>query len=79
MATSLTLSWRIESYKKWHASCIDIVKWQLLTYLSLDKLAATFADDIFKCIFTNEKLRILIRISLEFVPKGPLDNNPALA
>ena len=37
-----------------------------------------FADDIFKCIFVNEKFRILIKISLRFVPRGPIDNNPAL-
>ena len=38
-----------------------------------------FPDDIFKCIFLNENLRILIKISLKFVPKGPIDNIPALA
>ena len=27
----------------------------------------------FKCIFVNEKFYILINISLEFVPKGPID------
>ena len=37
-----------------------------------------FADDIFKCIFMNENVRISIQISLKFVPKGPIDNNPAL-
>ena len=37
-----------------------------------------FADDIFRCIFMNEKSSILIKISLKFVPKGPIDNNPAL-
>ena len=37
------------------------------------------ADDIFRCIFANEKFCILIKISLKFVPKGPIDNNPALA
>ena len=37
-----------------------------------------FADDIFKCIFMNEKFCILILISLKFVPKGPIDNKPAL-
>ena len=35
-----------------------------------------FADDIFKCM--NEKLRILIRVSLKFVPKGPINNKSAL-
>ena len=37
-----------------------------------------FADDIFRCIFVNEKLCILIRISLKFVPKGPNCNKPVL-
>ena len=36
------------------------------------------ADDIFRCIFVNEKLCILITISLKFVTKGPIDNNLAL-
>ena len=38
-----------------------------------------FADDIFRCILLNETFYILIEIiSLKFVPKGPIDNNPAL-
>ena len=42
-------------------------------------MAATFADDIFKWIFVNEKFFcILIKISLKFVPKGPIDNKAAL-
>ena len=38
-----------------------------------------FEDDIFRCIFVNEELHILIKISLNFVPKGPVHNNSALA
>ena len=37
-----------------------------------------FADDIFKCIFLNENVWISIKISLKFVPKGPINNIPAL-
>ena len=37
-----------------------------------------FADDIFRCIFVNEKFCILIKFSLKFVPNGPIDNNPVL-
>ena len=44
----------------------------------LDKMAAILADGIFKCIFLNEKLCILIKISLKFVPKGLIDNNAPL-
>ena len=45
-----------------------------LTHLPLNKMA----DDAFGCIFVNEKFCILIQISLNFIPKGPIDNNPAL-
>ena len=37
-----------------------------------------FADDIFKCIFLNEDVWIPNKISLKFVPKGPINNNPTL-
>ena len=37
-----------------------------------------FTDDIFKCIFINENVWIPIKISLKFVPKGPINNMPAL-
>ena len=37
-----------------------------------------FAEDIFKCIFLNENVWIPIRISLKFVPKCLINNNPAL-
>ena len=37
-----------------------------------------FADDTFKCISLNENARISIKISLKFVPKGLVNNNPAL-
>ena len=50
----------------------------VLTHLPLDKMAAILADDIFKCIFLNENVRIPIRISLKFVPRGPINNIQAL-
>ena len=37
-----------------------------------------FADDTFKRIFLNENLKISIKISLKFIPKGPINNFPAL-
>ena len=37
-----------------------------------------FPDDIFKCIFLNENIQISIKISLKFVPKGQINNIPAL-
>ena len=41
-------------------------------------MATIFLDNIFKCIFFNENLYILIKISFTFVPKGPINNIPAL-
>ena len=37
-----------------------------------------FADDIFNCISVNENVWIPIKISLKFVPHGPINNIPAL-
>ena len=45
-----------------------------LTHLPLDKME----DDIFRCLFLNGKFCILIQISLKIVPKGSIDNDPAL-
>ena len=38
----------------------------------------SFADDSFKRIFLNENVWISLKISLKFVPKGPINNIPAL-
>ena len=37
-----------------------------------------FPDDVFQCIFLNENAWISIKISLKFIPKGPINNIPAL-
>ena len=37
-----------------------------------------FGDGVLKCICLNEKVYILIQISLKFNPKGPIDNDSAL-
>ena len=37
-----------------------------------------FTDEILKCIFFNENIWISIKISLKFVPKGPINNIPAM-
>ena len=38
----------------------------------------SFADDSFKWIFLNENVWISLKISLKFVPKGPINNIPVL-
>ena len=37
-----------------------------------------YADETFKRLFVNKNIRLLIEISLKFVPKGPINNIPAL-
>ena len=37
-----------------------------------------FPDNFLKCIFLNKNIWILINISLKFVPKGQINNIPAL-
>ena len=46
--------------------------------LSSRQNSSHFPDDIFKCIFVNENICISIKISLKFVPKGPVNNISAL-
>ena len=48
-----------------------------LTHLHLEKMAAILEDHIFQCIFL-EKDEFPIQISLKLVPRGSIDNNPAL-
>ena len=49
-----------------------------LNTLRLRENGCSFQDDIFKCIFLNENVWNSIKISLKFVPKGPINNIPAL-
>ena len=65
----------IEGYK----SSFVQVRWSLVfNTLRPRQDGRHFADDIFTCIFFNENCCILIKFSLKYVRKGPIDNNPAL-
>ena len=66
---------------------LSIPKWaNYLSPLLLTKLNSLrprqnrrhFTDDVFKCNFLNENVWIPIKISLKFVPQGPINNIPAL-
>ena len=50
----------------------------IVNILRLRQNGRRFAADMFKCIFLNESYFILIQISLKFVPRGPISNNPTL-
>ena len=53
-------------------------QWWLINTLRPRRNEPHLADDIFKRIFFNENVWISIKISLKFVPKGPINNIPAL-
>ena len=50
----------------------------ILTHWGRDKMAAVSQTTLSNAFFMNENVRISIKISLKFVPKGPINNNPAL-
>ena len=55
-----------------------ITRTQWVNTLRLRQNGHHFADNNFKCIFLNENICVLINVSLQFVPKGPINNIPAL-
>ena len=69
------LSWYL-SYGCGIQSHIDWIQFSL-THWGRDKMAPNFSDNIFKCIFFNENAWVSIKISLKFVPRGPINNIPA--
>ena len=60
--------------------CWESMAWQVPSHkhIEAETNGRHFTDDIFKCIFLNENVWIPIKISLKFVPKGPVNNISAL-
>ena len=54
------------------------LRWTVVNISEPRKNGHQFSDDIFKCLYLNKNVWISIRISLMFVPKGPINNIPAL-
>ena len=52
----------------------EFYQWCPLTHLPLEKKWPPFRRRYFQMPFFNERFRNLIKISLKFVPKGPIDN-----
>ena len=44
----------------------------------MDKMAAISQTTFSNALFLNEKVRFFTKISLKFVPKGPIDDHTAL-
>ena len=61
----------VKSYDKEPSKCTGMLR-SLLTHWG------HFPDDFFKRIFLNENVWISLKISLKFVPQGPINNIPAL-
>ena len=60
---------------KWRPPCSGL---NTLTHWGRDKNGRLFADDTFERIFLNENIRISIKMSLKFVPRGQISNILAL-
>ena len=71
------------SYWSWPSFCTSRVNtqpwYQVFVNLLRPRRNGRYnADDIFKCICLKENVWIPTKISLKFVPKGPINNIPAL-
>ena len=76
---NLTCCFRhIDAWIKWPTFCIWHFKMNVLNTLRPRQNGRRFPDDTFKRIFLNENVRISIKISLKFVPNGPINNIPSL-
>ena len=81
-------SWQVQARKIYNYKWTRGVGWhgELLLWgdepsnntLKLRQNGSHFADDLCQCIFVNENMWISVKISLNFVPKGPISNIPAL-
>ena len=67
------LNWPYYPNNNLHTTCT----WRIYS-LRPRQNGRRFADDTFKRIFLNETVWILIKISLKFVPRVPINNIPAL-
>ena len=66
---------KINLFTKSVSQMIHIIKYSTFNTLRPRQNGCHFAD-IFKCIFFNENVWILINISLRFIPQGPVNNIP---
>ena len=66
--------WAHNPFVKWGPGSYE----GLVNTLRPRQIRRHFADDSFKCIFLNENVLISIKISLNCIPKGLINNIPAL-
>ena len=66
------------TWSHWWPWSYDVIWPQCINPLRPRQNGRHFPDDTLNCIFLNENVRISIKISLKFAPKGPINNIPAL-
>ena len=64
--------------KKRQTFPFSITTWWGVNTLRQRQNGRRFPDDTFKRISLNENVRLSVKISLKFVPKGPINSIPAL-
>ena len=64
--------------RSWHCDDSVYMPNQVFNSLRPRQNERHFTDDIFKCVFVNENVSISIKISLNSVAKGPINNIPTL-
>ena len=74
----LPVVWDIMMLMWHHCTVKRSVAWSLLNILRLKQNGRNFADNIFTLILLIKDCWIFIQISLEFIPKGPIDIVPAM-
>ena len=77
------IKWVVRIGDLWFCIICSQSKWLPTQVISFNTLKPRqngrhFPDDAFKCISLNENVWISLKISLKFVPKGPINNIPAL-
>ena len=84
---------QIEPHYWTHQPCISVFTGQTRMLVPLSRVlfcsnfdtfrptenGGHFPDDTFMCIFLNENAWISIKISVQFIPKGPISKIPVLA
>ena len=67
------LNRKVERERKYHKPY-----WRTMSHSGQRQIGRHFPDDVFKCIFLHGNEWNSIKISLKFVPNGPIDNESAL-
>ena len=74
----LTLTYSLNQYWLRSFTQYDVPRPPWINSLRPRQNGRHFPDDTFKRIFLYENVRISIKISMKFVPKGPTNNCPSL-